>query len=111
MIETDVARWRFQCNSIPWRLARINGRRCFGWVMESLAGTITSDGKYDVEIVWRVLPCDHGLYRKATLADLLQLELTWWKSHKLDAALVAMAAVSTVVFFGRAAWLIWPLSR
>ena len=106
MIETDVARWRFQCNSIPWRLARINGRRCFGWVMESLAGTITSDGKYDVEIVWRVLPCDHGLYRKATLADLFHLELAWWKSHRLDGSLLVVAAVSMAVFVCRGVWLI-----
>lgn len=107
MDEIDVARWRFRSNSIPWRLTQVNGRVVFGWLLESLTALGASDGRYDVEIVWRKLPVDRGLHPKATLADLLQLELTWWKSHKLDAALVAMAAVSTVVFFGRAAWLIW----
>jgi len=106
MDEIDVAQWQFRSKSIPWRLAQVNGRVVFGWLLESLTALGASDGKYDVEIVWRVLPCDHGLYRKATLADLFHLELAWWKSHRLDGSLLVMAAVSVAVFVCRGAWLI-----
>jgi len=105
MDEIDVARWRFKSRQPPWRLAQINGRIAFGWRLESLAAS-RDTGAWETEMQWTRQPRYFWMHRKATLADLFYLGVAWWKSHALDAALVAMAAVSAVVFFGRCLWLI-----